>query len=87
MINKYKGLVFASVLLRILAVVTVLGGVGFCLWFYFGSEHSELSRIGAILGIGGSLVFGTILYSLGELISFVFDVWAGVVDKGQNKVG
>jgi hypothetical protein len=86
MINKYKGLVFALVLLRILAVIVVFGGVGLCVWSVVQGERSELSRISAILGIGGSLVLGIVLYSFGELISLVLDMWADIGDKIKGKV-
>jgi len=84
--SRYKSLVFASVLLRVVAVIVVLVGVGFCIWGLWESERSGLSRIDAILGIGGSLIVGIVVYSFGEFISFVLDIWAEVRDKVKGKV-
>jgi hypothetical protein len=83
--SQYKGLVFVSVLLRIIAVVLVLGGVGLCLWFFFGSERGWLSLLYSIAGISGSLIAGIVVYTFGEVVSFVLDVWAEVVGKDRDK--
>ena len=83
--GRYKGLVFASVLLRVLAVVAVVVGVGFSLWSLIESERSEAARISAILGIGGFLLVGIVVYSFGEFISFVLDALPGVKAEIEEK--
>jgi hypothetical protein len=83
--EKYRGLVVASVLLRVAAVVVMVVGVGLCLWYLVGSERSELSRIVTILGICGSLLVGIIAYSLGEVIGLLLDKRYEVRDKNSEK--
>jgi hypothetical protein len=83
--KKYRGLVFASVLLRVAAVVVILVGVGFCLWYLVSSERTELSRIICILGICGSLLVGIVAYSLGEVIGLLLDIGADVRGKISEK--
>ncbi|HXZ95090.1 MAG TPA: hypothetical protein VEG28_04160 [Dehalococcoidia bacterium] len=83
--EKYRGLVFASVLLRVAAVVVMVVGVGLCLWYLVSSERSELSRIFTILGICGSLLVGIIAYAFGEVIGLLLDMKDEVRDKNSRK--
>lgn len=72
--RRYKGLVFLSVLLRVLAVIAVIVGVGLSLWSLIQGERSMVDRVGAIIDIGGALLIGIVVYSFGEVISFMLDV-------------
>jgi len=71
--RRYKGLVFASVLLRIVAIVVVVAGVGLTLWSLAESGRSQVLRISAIVDIGISLLIGIGFYSFGEFISYVLE--------------
>jgi nitrogen fixation/metabolism regulation signal transduction histidine kinase len=83
--EKYRGLVVASVLLRVAAVVVMVVGVGLCLWYLVSSERGEFARIATILGICGSLLVGIIAYSFGEVINLLLDIRDEVGDKNSKK--
>jgi len=83
--EKYRGLVVASTLLRVIAVVVMVVGVGLCLWYLVSSERGEFARIATILGICGSLLAGIVTYSFGEVINLLLDIRDEVGDKNSKK--
>lgn len=81
--KSYRGSIFLSVFLKIIGVVVMLGGIGVTLWQFVASEGG-LSRVEVIVYIGGSVVAGLVVYSLGELISLVLDVSIDLREKSKS---
>jgi hypothetical protein len=83
--GKYRGLVVASMLLRVAAVVVVVLGVGLSLWALIGNAGDGLTTLGVVLGICISLLVGIITYSFGEVIGLLLDIRDEVRDKNFRK--
>jgi hypothetical protein len=83
--EKYRGLIAASVFLRVAAVVVVVVGVGFSLWGLISSDLSWWSRVAGVLGICISLLTGVVVYSFAEVINLLIDIENEMRDKIRGK--
>jgi hypothetical protein len=83
--GKYRGLVVASTLLRVIAVVVMVVGIGWCLWSSIGSIHDGLMTLTIVLGICISLLTGFMVYSFAEVIDLLLDIRDEVRDKNSKR--
>jgi hypothetical protein len=79
--EKYRGLVVASMVLKVAAVVVVVVGIVVSLADLMGSGGS----VGGVIGICSFLLYGVLLYSFGEVIKLLLDIGDGVRDKNLRK--
>jgi cytochrome c biogenesis protein CcdA len=83
--GKYRGLVVASTLLRVLAIVVMIVGIGWCVWSSIGSIRDGLMTLTIVLGICISLLTGFVVYSFAEVIDLLLDIRDEVRDKNSKK--
>jgi hypothetical protein len=83
--RKYRGLVVASTLLRVIAIVVMVVGIGWCLWSSIGSIRDGLMTLTIVLGVCISLLTGFVVYSFGEVIDLLLDIREEVQDKNLKK--
>jgi len=79
--EKYRGLVVASMVLKVVAVVVVVVGIVVSL----AGLSGEGGGVGAVLGICTCLLYGVLLYSFGEVINLLLDIGAEIRDKITGK--
>lgn len=83
--EKYRGLVVASTLLRVIAIVVMVVGIGWCVWSSIGSIRDGLMTLTIVLGICISLLIGFVVYSFAEVIDLLLDIETEIRDKIRGK--
>ena len=85
--KKYRGLVAASKLLRVAAIVVVVVGIGVSLWSMIGYGVSGFgwANVAVILYILGFLLAGVLIYSFGEVIKLLINIETEIRDKITGK--
>jgi len=80
--GRYRGLVFLGVFLRICGVIVAAFGIGVSLlYLFYYSESHGVTSVAAAVYIVVSLIFGAIIYSLGELIKLMLDIKDDIDNK------
>ena len=83
--GKYRGLVVASALLRVAAIVVMLVGIGWCVWASMVSIGDALMTLTIVLGICISLLIGLVVYSFAGVIDLLLDIETEIRDKIRGK--
>lgn len=85
--NKYPALSMIASLLKTIAILVILFGIGVSLWFMIQADRDTLSRIIAIGGIVGSIIVGLIVYSMSDFFRCVMDIEANTRPKAEEPAG
>ena len=83
--EKYRGLVTASKVFKVAAIVVAVLGIGISLSSLVSVDGSFWGVIIVVLGICGSLLTGLLIYSFGEIITLLLDIRTEIRDKITGK--
>jgi hypothetical protein len=85
--EKYRGLVVASMVFKVAAVVVAVLGIGISLLSLISVDGSFWGVVVVVFGICGSLLAGLLIYSFGEVITLWLDIGTEIRDKNRGKEG
>ncbi len=83
--EKYRGLVVASKVFKVAAIVVAVLGLGISLSSLVSVDGSLWGVVVVVLGICGSLLTGLLIYSFGEIITLLLDIKTEIKDKIRGK--